>query len=268
VQIGAAVRLRDGTMAAPAVIRDETSGFIVGAAVLTNRREEALRLRLEELLRRHGLPWRVSVPRDDDVEGAAPSRHHSPLTVWLMRIGIVVEFHSSSATLGNAEQQSRDKLAAKLASLPAYQRKAIGSPAPATPFQRFSESAPRLDLAGAQALLDKLRHEENFQGHQEALQRRSPISLYRPSPRSLPREVPGHAYAPEADVRLVSEKGIFTFRRRLIHVGRAFAGYCVELKETPYADRFIVLFAGQLLGLAELSESDGGQATSLQLRPA
>jgi hypothetical protein len=72
-------------------------------------------------------------------------------------------------------------------------------------------------------------------------------------------------YAPEVDARRVSEKGIFSFRRRLVHVGRAFAGLGVELRMTPWPDRFMVFFASQGLGLVDISAAPVDAKTSLPL---
>jgi len=262
--------LADGATAAPVVVRDVATGFLVGAAVLTTRREETLLTFLAALLQRHGRPWRLTLPRAPALREQPPCRAHSPLSVWLMRLGVGVEFsfappHPALFVADEAHRQ----LAARLASLPAYQRAALADrEPPADPLAEFAAAAAGSTLAALGALLEQARERHNFGGKQEAMQRRTPISLYRPSPRPVPEPTPIPIYAPEADVRLVSEKGIFTFQRRLVHVGRAFAGLGVELKLTPYPDRFIVLFAGQLLGLLHLAASERDSTTSLELTPA
>jgi hypothetical protein len=70
---------------------------------------------------------------------------------------------------------------------------------------------------------------------------------------------------PEADVCLVSEKGIFMFQRCLVHVGRAFAGLEVELKFILVAGCYLVLFAGQVLGQVDVSAARIDETTSLPL---
>jgi hypothetical protein len=117
----------------------------------------------------------------------------------------------------------------------------------------------------AAALIEQIREQHNFGGKQEAMQQRTPVALYRPSARVMPDELAEVGYAADADVRLVSEKGIFTFQRRLVHVGRAFAGFSIELKATPTADHYVVLFAGQGLGRVDLSAAEIDETTSLPL---
>ncbi len=266
---GTEVRLADGTPAVPVVVRDETTDFIVGAAVLTTRREQALEVFVMELMRRHGLPWRMQLAREPGLRGQAPCCAHSPLSICLMRLGVLVEFSYEPPVTGTGSaDEAQRQLAARLATLPAYQRAPLAERTLLSdPLTQFGRTAGRLTVESAPAELERLREEHNFAGQHEAMQRRSPISLYRPSVRLLPPEMPAPAYPPEAVVRLVSEKGIFTFQRRLVHVGRPFAGLCVELKGTPYPERFIVLLAGQMLGIMDLAQAEIDHTTSLQLRP-
>lgn len=262
---GAALRLADGIECAANFVRDENTGFLPGAT-LAAPGAEVPREFLESLFQRHGLPWRLVVSRPETQRGEAAVRLHSALTVWCMRLGVTVEFSFLPGSTDGAKD-ARQQLAARLAHLPAYQRAPLEERAAVTvdPLDQFARAARRLDSAHAIALLEQLREQHNFGGRQEALQRRSPISLYRPGDRALPPVLPEPVYAPEAEVRLVSEKGIFTFQRRLVHVGRLFAGQCVELKITPHPDRFVVLFAGQTLGWVDLSAAPVDSTASLAL---
>lgn len=250
LRLGREVKLA-GAAAVPVLVGDDTTHFMVATSfVPVARREEALRIFLEQLFRQEGLPWRLALP--------AP-RTCSTLTVWLMRLGVAVDFVQEEVTEGSRQ------LAARLAALPSYQRAALQARMPKADLLEPVYQARALNEKQAGALLEQIRERHNFGGPQEAMQQRSPLSLYRPSARVLPDELPEPVYAPEADVRLVSEKGIFTFQRRLIHVGRALAGLPVELKPTPVADHFVVLFAGQVLGQADLSAAEVDGTTSLSL---
>lgn len=250
LRVGREVKLA-GSTALPVLVGDDTTHFMVAATLLpVARREEALRIFLEQLFRRGGLPWRLALP---------VPRACSALTVWLMRLGVAVDFVAEE-TAGDTRQ-----LAARLAELPSYQRAALQARMPKADLLEPLHQARALTERQAGALLEQIRERHNFGGSQEAMQQRSPLSLYRPSRRAMPEELPGIAYAPGAEVRLVSEKGIFTFQRRLVHVGRAFAGLTVELKPTPVADHHVVLFAGQVLGQVDLSAANIDETTSLSL---
>lgn len=269
LRFGRQTRVSDGSIVVPMLVRDETTGFIIGVATPTVCAEETIIAFLHELLLRHGRPWRLLVPRDEEFRSRPPSRSHSPLTVWLMTLGVAVDFAFGPDTGGApGDGAARQQLAQRLAQLPAYQRAALAERAPPVDIlEQFAASANRVTAESALTLLEELREQHNFGGRHEAMQRRAPISLYRPSPRAMPTGTPVPEYPPDAHVRLVSEKGIFTFQRRLVLVGRAFAGHCIELKLTPYPQRFIVLFAGQVLGLADLAAAEVDHTTSVPLLP-
>jgi hypothetical protein len=157
------------------------------------------------------------------------------------------------------------QLAARLADLPSYQRASLEARLVRTDLLQPLYEAQALTGKEAAVLLEQIRERHNFGGKQEMMQR-TPSSLYRPSLRPMPETLPPVAYAAEAEVRLVSEKGIFTFQRRLIHVGRAFAGLEVELKPTPMAGHYVVIFAGQVLGQVDVSAAEIDETTSLSLQ--
>lgn len=251
LRLGREIRLTGATPALPVIVGDDTTHFMVAASLLpVGRRDESLRVFLQQLFQKDGLPWRMALP--------AP-RVCSPLTVWLMRLGVAVDFVAE-------EPAGHGALAARLAELPAYQRAVLQARMPKPDLLEPLYGARGLAPKQAAALLEQIRERHNFGGSHEALQQRSPLSLYRASSRVLPDEVPEPLYPPEANVRLVSEKGIFTFQRRLVHVGRPLAGLTVELKPTPAPDHFIVLFAGQVLGQVDLSAAEVDGTTSLSLQ--
>ena len=267
-RLGPDVTLADGVSAAVGILQDEATGFILGTVLLTIRREEALRVFTRTMFQRHGLPWRMRILRGEDLRTQPACRAHSPLTVWLMQLGVTVEFSFGPNThVIDPEEIARQQLAVHLARLPAYQRVPLAERAPATdPLEQFAEAARRQTAGTALALLEQLREGHNFGGKTEAMQRRSPIALFRPSPRTMPTELPVPTYAPDADLRLVSEKGIFTFQRRLVHVGRAFAGRYVELEAMAQPNHYTVIFSGHLLGVVDLSAAPIDGTTSLPLR--
>ncbi len=92
VRFGAPVALADGRTVVPMLVRDATTGFIVGVTLLPQRREDAMVAFVESLFVRHGVPWRVQVAVEPALLTMAPCRLHSVTTVWCMQVGVVVEF--------------------------------------------------------------------------------------------------------------------------------------------------------------------------------
>ncbi|MEZ5413238.1 MAG: helix-turn-helix domain-containing protein [Opitutaceae bacterium] len=258
---GEPIKLDDGRMVMPVLLLDETTNFVLGATLgpAAGKADWLLQF-VEALLRRHGMPWRFAV--QDGAAGGRGMHPHSELTVWLMRHGVAVDFVPAE---GATESEARRNLSARLAALPSYQRAPLEErklPADMlAPFYRQTN----LSEAQAAGLLAQWREQHNFGGRHEAMQKRSPISVYRPSIRPLPDSLPEVIYAVDAAVRLVSEKGILTYQRRLIHIGRAFAGLEIEIKPTTEAEHFVAVFAGQVLGVFDLAVAEMDETTSLPL---
>ncbi len=261
LHLGPRLVFADGVVRTPVWLKDEATDFILEATLHTDVAESSLRGWLEPLLRHHHLPWRILLPREANRRTEPPSRLHSELSIWLMRIGVQVEFsfvearsaRESGADFGGIDAGHRSHL--------------IERRPPENMLAPLVERASALTCEQACAMLEQARDHHNFAGLQVAMERRNPISLYRPSLRPLPRGLPEPMTAPDAVVRVVSEKGMITFQRRLVQIGRAFAGLTVEVKAMPYPDRHVVSFAGQMLGVADLTGVPVDSTTSVTLRP-
>ena len=263
---GAVIRCADRAELRAWLVHDDASGFILGSLPLAPGQEPNWTEWLGGCFRRHGLPWRIVLPGDPALRGEAPCRWHSSHSVRLMRWGIGVEFDFDPAQAGPAATEERRELAARLGALPSYQRAPlVERMAAVDPLQALSETAPPANAASAARWLEAWSERHNFGGRQEAMQRRAPVARYRPSERLLPAEPAGPRYQAGAEVRLVSEKGILTFQRRLVHVGRVFAGCEVELKPAPHPHRYEVRFAGQTLGRVDVAATGADETTSLPL---
>lgn len=255
IQYGRIIRLANGEETCPVLVRDVATKFIIGGTLLKkSERDTAMIPWLESLFKRFGMPWRMRIP---------VARNYTDLEVWLIRLGQGVDFAPEVSSDENSELRH---LASSLAKLPSYQR----GPLEERAFKKDTFDAlyrtPGLVRDRAQALIEGIREKENFGGKQEALQKRSPIALYRPSIRDFPSLLPEISYESQAEVRLVSEKGMFTFQRRLVHVGRNFAGLLVELRPLPEMDHYLVLLSMQVLGEVDLSNAKRDETTSLPLR--
>ncbi|HRE79686.1 MAG TPA: helix-turn-helix domain-containing protein [Opitutaceae bacterium] len=248
-------RLPDGDVVVTVWVEDDVTHFVVACwALPAARREAALKDELESLFRRQGLPWRLLLPFP---------RVHTPLTVWIMTLGVAVDFAEQPE---EASDEQRRQLAQRMAHLPAYQRAHVER------LRGAEESTPILLGRGVtrktvSEQLELWRERHNFGQTRENWPTRSPISLYRPSGRPCPDLYQPFTYMPGAEIRLISEKGIFTLQRRLVHVGRAFAGKTVEVRSLPAEDSYLVLFGPHVLGKVDLQAALPDETTSLPLEP-
>lgn len=248
-----------------ALLRDECTDYLLDGVLLAESAEESLLDLFGRLVSKNGAPWRLSLPRSEALRDQAPCRAFDSAAVWLAQRGVAVEFRFESEGEGEPAKASLER---RLASLPDYQRSLLQSEARSTPLAvRLAAELARSVPGAAQEALERLVEAHNFGGKQEALQRQSPLSRYRPGelrPPSSPEEEP---VSGDAEARLVSEKGIFTFQRRLIHVGRPFAGVSVELTPSGLRETYSVRFRGHHLGSFSLAGTEQDGTTSLQLLP-
>lgn len=245
------------------IVRDETTDYVLEGALFCRRGETQLADWLKKIVARNGSPLRLSLPRAAALKSQAPCRAFDASAVWLAQNGVAVEFRfAEEFAAGEAGVGELDR---RLASLPDYQRALLRKePEPDALLRRLARELGNAAPERRQSELERLIEAHNFAGRQEALQRSSPLVRYRPGElrRSPPSESLGTT--PETEDRLVSEKGIFSFQRRLIHAGRAFSGRTVEVVPAE-AESFGVFYAGHYLGAFSLSGTEQDDTTSLQL---
>jgi hypothetical protein len=107
---------------------------------------------------------------------------------------------------------------------------------------------PPAEHARAQQLVfDRFRHHFNqFRPH-EALDQQRPTSLYRPSHRPNPHQVPELEYPAHFEVRKVSKNGGIRWRSGWVNVSHVLAGEFVGLEEVDF-EVWSVYFGPLLLG--------------------
>ena len=98
--------------------------------------------------------------------------------------------------------------------------------------KRETARPPEVDHVAQQARFDAWRTEFNHERPHEALQMKTPASLYLPSPRALPTKLPEPEYPGHFQVRLVSESSIFRLHHRPIFISEAFIDEYIGLEET------------------------------------
>lgn len=153
-----------------------------------------------------------------------------PLTVWLIRLGIVVS-HSRAyhpETIGKDERLNRT-LGEELLS-----------------DRRF------VDLIDSQHHFDPWRDVYNCQRPHEALGMAVPANRYQPSPRAFPEHLPPIEYGPEFVVRKVQAGGEVSWRGKLLKVGKAFRGYPVGIRQTNTDGLVSVFFCQQQVAEIDL----------------
>lgn len=210
----------DGRRCHPLTILDDHSRYVVCLQSCGNQRTETVQLHLTETFRRYGLPVRMSMDNGSPWGNDAEHRH-TPLTVWLMRLGIAVShsrpFHPQ--TQGKDERFHRTLKADLL------------------------QSGSFRDLKHVQRAFEPYRQIYNHERPHQALGMAVPATRYQVSPRAFPEALPPIEYDTVDTIRRVSEKGWVRFRGMQIPVGKAFYKYPVAIRPTTEDPVFDVYFS-------------------------
>lgn len=216
----------------PLTVLDDCSRFVVGLYACDNERGAAVQSRLTTIFRRYGLP--ESMLMDNGAPWGSDAQHrHTPLTAWLMRLGIRIchgrPYHPQ--TQGKDERFHRTLVAEVLR------------------YQSFR------DLGHCQAHFDHWRDVYNLQRPHQALQMAVPASRYQPSSRPFPEVLPPIEYGPDDVVRKVQAEGLISYKNRRVHVSKAFRGFPVAFRPTTEDGILEVFFCHQQIARINLHQA-------------
>jgi transposase InsO family protein len=213
----------------PLTVLDDHSRYALVVAACADERGTTVRAHLTTAFLRYGMPVRLLA--DNGPPWSASGQPWTPLTVWLLRLGIRVS-HGRPAhpqTQGKDERFHRTLKAEALA----------------------GRSFP--DLAAAQTRFDAFRDTYNLRRPHEALALATPSTRYDVSPRPFPETLPPIEYADGELVRTVQDKGTIWIKGRPYRVPEAFRGERVAVRPTTAATIWEVCFGSHPLGLLDLA---------------
>lgn len=190
-------------------VLDDHSRYSLVVAACADERTATVTHRLTAAFRLYGLPWRMLM--DNGSPWGHDAQHTlTPLTVWLIRLGIGVT-HSRPyhpQTQGKEERFHRT-LKAEVISR-----------------RSFS------DIDHCQRAFDEWRPVYNFQRPHESLGMDVPASRYEASRRSFPEQLPPIEYSPGDEIRKVQAGGWISYRGRQWKVPKALRGQPVAFRHT------------------------------------
>jgi transposase InsO family protein len=224
--------LGNGSRCHPLTVLDDHSRYAVCLQGCCDERGHTVQQRLTETFRCYGLPQRMLL--DNGSPWGSDSQHpYTPLTVWLLRLGIGV-CHSRPRhpqTQGKEERFHRT-LKAEVLSGPTF-----------------------ADLGAVQQRLDQWRSIYNHLRPHQALAMAVPSSRYQVSRRNFPETLPPLEYGLGEVVRKVQGHGRIWFRNRVFRIGKAFRGYPVALRPTADDGLWEVFFATHCIARIDLRDS-------------
>ena len=215
----------------PLTVLDDHSRFALGLLACPDQKTQTVQHRLSNIFRRYGLPERMTMDNGSPWGSNADPRF-TPLTVWLIRIGIRVS-HSRPY---HPQTQGKDERFHRTLNVELLKNNSFR------------------DLEHAQRRFDLWRNVYNLQRPHEALAMEVPATRYRPSSRSFPESLPAILYDSTDHVRKVQQAGEIWFRGRTFKIGNAFSGHPVALRPTPFDDVFDVIFCHQNITQIQLNQ--------------
>ena len=203
----------------PLTVTDDHSRFALCLRACQRMTTEVVQAALIDVFGAYGLPEQMLMDNGPPW-GCALEWGQTPLTVWLLRLGIGVlhgrPYHPQ--TQGKQERFHRTLLRELLAG------------------GRFES------VSDAQQQYDAWRPRYNSVRPHEALAMATPVSRYQPSRRAYPERLPAIVYDTPYEVRIVQAKGKISFRGKLWHIGRGFSGQPVGLLPAGPEDLFDVYY--------------------------
>jgi len=162
---------------------------------------------LEWIFREYGLP--KAIKSDNGAPFASVGLGGlSKLSVWLIKLGIRPE----RIDAGHPEQNGRHERMHRT-------------------LKEATVDPPRSNMLEQQRLFDRFTREYNYERPNEAIQQKTPASVYEPSPIPYPAKIPDIEYSGDAIVRQVKNKGEIRWKGKLIYISAALAREPVALTQ-------------------------------------
>jgi putative transposase len=209
----------------PLTIADAHSRYLLKLQPLDGERLALVQPVFERVFREYGLPWRIRTDNGPPFASLHAAGGLSRLSVWWVRLGILPE----RIEPGHPEQNGRHERMHRTMKAEAVR--------------------PGRSREGEQErLLEEFRRYYDDERPHEALGQRTPASVYVPSSRPFPEELPEPEYPTEFALRRVGPNGYFSWNGCPLNLGGVLAKE--EIGIEPVSDgRWQVWFGPIYLGL-------------------
>jgi len=215
----------------PLSIVDDHSRYAICLKACQDQKTETVRTHLTNVFRQYGMPEQM-IMDNGSPWGYDAERRHTPLTVWLMQLGVRVS-HSRPyhpQTQGKVERFHRTLQLELLQ----------------------GKSFPDRNMV--QQAFDRWRQFYNLHRPHQALGMAVPASRYQISSRKFPEKIPPPQYNSTDIVRNVDPKGHIHYRRRRFLISKGFRGYAVALRETEIDGIYDVYFCSHRVAKLDLRQ--------------
>lgn len=200
-------KMGNGAYCYPLTVTDGYSRYLLGCQALLNTSVADAKPVFTRLFHEFGLPQRIRT--DNGVPFATNTLARlSQLSAWWVRLGILPEFIEPGKPQQNGRHERMHRTLKAEATRP-----------------------PAASQRGQQHKFNVFSVEYNELRPHEALDMRTPASLYEPSPRAMPAKLPSFQYPDRFETRYVSANGGIRWNSQWVNVSTVCIGEYVGLEE-------------------------------------
>jgi transposase InsO family protein len=200
-------RMGNGRYCYPLTVTDGHSRYLLGCQGLTSTAVDGAKPVFCRLFHQFGLPQFIRT--DNGVPFATNTLARlSRLSAWWVRLGVLPQLIEPGKPQQNGRHERMHRTLKAEATRP-----------------------PANSMRAQQLKFDRFRNEFNEQRPHEALEQRTPATVYQPSPRPMPAKLPPLEYPDRFEVRYVSANGGIRWNSGWVNVSTTCVGEYVGLEE-------------------------------------
>jgi putative transposase len=200
-------RMGNGRYCYPLTVSDGFSRYLIGCQALHSTAVDGSRAVFARIFHEYGLPQYIRT--DNGVPFATNTLARlSKLSAWWVRLGVLPQLIEPGRPQQNGRHERMHRTLKAEATRP-----------------------PSASLRSQQPRFDRFRREFNDERPHEALEQRTPSTLYEPSRRAMPSRLPALEYPDRFEVRYVSANGGIRWNCAWVNVSTVCAGEYVGLEE-------------------------------------
>ena len=205
-------RTGDGERIDPLTISDAYSRYVLRCQAVEKMDTARVQAIFEAAFRQYGMPWAIRTDNGEPFASTAIAGL-SRLAVWWMKLGIVPERIARGHPEENGQHERMHRT-----------------------LKEETASPPQANRRAQQRAFDRFCQVFNEERPHQALDMRTPSSIYEPSPRPYPARVPEPGYGSRFKVRRVDCSGKFSWKHENVFLSEVLRGEAVGL--LPLDDRY------------------------------
>ena len=203
-------KTRDGRYCYPLTVTDSYSRYLIGCQGLLSTETRGAKEVFARLFKKYGLPEAIRSDNGTPFASTALGRL-SQLSVWWIRLGIRRELIEPGKPQQNGQHERMHRV-----------------------LKAETTRPPAARLAQQQRLFNGFQREYNEERPHEGIGLKTPASMYEPSARLLPKEVPALVYPAHFETRLVSKNSGIRWNSQWVAVSQTCAGLHVGLEQVDH----------------------------------